>query len=146
MTFKSIDWSSILGEIAEALEKRFGLAIVIDSDIVEEIKCQLNRTLEKLSLDTKPNVAKVAGHVAFWIRKLKPISHSADTPHKLLLINELVAILVGSSICCRYFDDSSSVAVKLPVRILFDWASSFNLNSHSPHSCSIAFEMLASEM
>ena len=144
MSAHNIDWGSVLHEIAANLESRFELDLLIDSDVVAEIGDQLDRTLQALPLATRPNIAKVAGHVAFWIRKLKPISHSANTQKKLLVINELVAILVGAGICARYFDDTSSEHIVLPPRILFDWASSFRLNSHSPHSCAIAFEMLSS--
>ena len=84
---------------------------------------------------------------AAWLICLKRTNQSqkTDTPKKkLLVINELVAILVGAGICARYFDDTSSEHIVLQPRILFDWASSFRLNSHSPHSCAIAFEMLSS--
>lgn len=104
-----------------------------------------NDTLSALNMSTMPNVAKVAGHVVFWIRKLKPVSHSAGSVNKLLTINEVIGILVGVSICQHYFDDHSKAQIRFSDRIMKDWASSLRNHSHSPHSCAISFEFLASD-
>ena len=146
MSYEHIHWKNVLFEIAGELEPRFMLKLNIDSDVVEEMEHHLRRTLSHLSLGTRPNVAKIAGHVSFWIRKLKPISFSEDSPNKLLVINELVAVLVGGGICARYFDDTSKSSFVLSKRLLYDWSSSLRFNSHSPHSCAITFEMLATSM
>ncbi len=65
--------------------------------------------------------------------------------NKFLAINELVGLLVGLSISRRYFDDHSKEKFTIPSRILTDWTSSFRVNSHSPHSSAIAFELLTTE-
>lgn len=142
----NVNWHAIFADTVALLEKRFGLRLLIDSDIVAEIEHEYTTSLKGLSMSTTPNIAKHAGHITFWIRKLKPVSHSDKTAHKLLVVNELLAILVGASICAQYFDDTSSPnGFRFPVRILFDWTGSLRNNSYSPHSCAIAFEMLASE-
>lgn len=140
----TIDWAQPLCRAVDQLEKKFGVSLCLDSDLVKEIGSHLKRTVEEIPMDSKPNVAKIAGHAAFWIRKLKPIHHDDSqqevVEHKLLNVNELAAILVGAGICQMNFRED----FRLPNRIFFDWASSLRINSHSPASCAIAFELLAS--
>jgi hypothetical protein len=142
---QQINWDLVLGDVADLCEREYDVKLEIDRDVVREIGVQTEITLEALKMDTMPNVAKVAGHVAFWIRKLKPIIHASDSPHKLLTINEVVGILVGVGICRHYFDDHSRVPFNISKRVMQDWALSLRKHSHSPHSCAIAFEFLASE-
>ena len=146
MLEQQVNWVSVLGEAAALCERVYGVSLDIDRDIVREISIKANDTLAALNMNTMPNVAKVAGHVAFWVRKLKPVSHSANSKNKLLTINEVIGILVGVGICSRYFDDHSKPLIRLPDRIMKDWASSLRNHSHSPHSCAISFEFLASEI
>ena len=136
-----IDWMTPLQRAVEHLEKKFDVLLALDSDVVAELTSHLQRTVDQIPMDTDPNVAKIAGHVAFWIRKLKPIGHedSAEVKHRLLNVNELAALLVGAAICRKNFKAN----LRLPNRIFFDWASSLRVNSHSPSSCAIAFELLA---
>ncbi len=140
-----IDWQKVLTDATDVCERRFGLFLVIDADIVGEIAVQANSSLAALNMNTMPNVAKVAGHVAFWIRKLKPVFHGEGSANKLLTINEVVGILVGVGICRRYFDEKAKKNFTLPDRIMKDWSMSLRNHSHSPHSCAISFEFLASE-
>lgn len=144
MIEKHINWVGVMNEAAALCEHTYGVALEIDLDVIREISLKANETLSALNMNTLPNVAKVAGHVAFWIRKLKPISHARNSTNKLLTINEVTGILVGVGICNRYFDDRSRKHFRLPDRIMKDWASSLRNHSHSPHSCAIAFEFLAS--
>lgn len=140
-----IDWEAILMDAANLCEKEFDVSIEIDRDIVREITTYASNTLSSLNMATMPNIAKVAGHFAFWIRKLKPIRHSVHSKNKLLTINEVIGITVGVAICQRYFDDTTKQSFRLPRRIMMDWAMSMRFHSHSPHSCAITFEFLASE-
>ncbi|MEA3314667.1 MAG: hypothetical protein U9Q30_02260 [Campylobacterota bacterium] len=144
MTNHNINWSPILTEIAEYCENRFQTALVIDTDVLQEVELMAGITLDNFKI-TNPNVAKIASSIAFWIRKLKPIYFDENAQNKFLAINELVSLLVGLSICKRYFDDSSNTEFKISKRILNDWTSSYRINSHSPHSSTIAFELLASK-
>lgn len=141
---KQIKWLPILQEISEWCEDKFEISIVIDKDIIAEIEAMVDITLDNFEMDN-PNVAKVSSSVAFWIRKLKPIYFDEKTENKFLAINELVGLLVGLSITRRYLDDHSKEKFSIPSRILTDWTSSFRVNSHSPHSSAIAFELLTSE-
>lgn len=138
-----IDWMSPLERAVTQLEQKFDVALCLDSDIVAEIGNHLIRTVKSIPMNTDPNVAKIAGHVAFWIRKLKPIQsdQTSTADKKLLFANELAALLVGASICCKNFKGT----FHFPNRIFYDWASSLRINSHSPNSCAIAFELLASK-
>lgn len=145
MITRKIDWPPILHNACALVEKRQDITLCIDTDILNEIALKVEETLHALQMNTMPNVAKVAGHVAFWIRKLKPIYHAPASTGKLLTINEVVGILVGVGICQQYFDDHSRAALRLPARVMKDWAASLRNHSHSPHSCAIAFEFLASD-
>jgi len=135
----------VLSDAATLCERVYGLSLTIDRDVLREISEQAEGTLFQLNMSTLPNVAKVAGHVAFWIRKLKPIAHAPDSTHKMLTINEIVGILVGVGICQKYFDDQTRKGFRLPKRIMLDWVMSLRTHSHSPHSCAITFEFLASD-
>ena len=145
MLDKHFNWQEVLSDAATLCERVYQVRLTIDRDILREISEQAEGTLLQLNMSTLPNVAKVAGHVAFWIRKLKPVAHSPDSTHKMLTINEIVGILVGVGICQKYFDDKTRNVFRLPSRIMLDWAMSLRTRSHSPHSCAITFEFLASE-
>jgi hypothetical protein len=140
---KTIDWTTPLTRAVLQLERKFQVDLCLDSDIVAEIGSHLKRTVDAIPMDTDPNVAKIAGHVAFWIRKLKPITpdQNVKQQHKLLAANELAALLVGAAICRTNF----KADFRLPNRIFHDWASSLRINSHSPNSCAIAFELLTTD-
>lgn len=144
MIEKHFNWDSVLIEAASMCERAYEIKLEIDRDVIREINMKANDTLEALNMSTLPNVAKVAGHVAFWIRKLKPVSHSLNNDNKLLTINEVIGILVGVGICRFYFADHSREHFVLSHRIVMDWATSLRNHSHSPHSCAISFEFLAS--
>jgi len=140
----NVNWRSILGEITAATADEFSLTVSIDAAVIKEI--QLNVEANLSSVTEKPNAAKIAGVVAFWIRKLKPLHVEKDSAHPFLFINEFVALKVGLAIWERYFDDSASKeVVKLNHRILRDWIFSFRYHSHSPHSSLISFELLTCE-
>ena len=145
MALNNIDWEAALHDGCALAEHSLNLSLTIDRDIVREIAAEAEKTLAGLQMTSSPNVAKIAGHVAFWIRKLKPIAHAADSPHRFLAVNELVGILVGMGICRSYFDDTRKETVELPKRVMNDWIASLRHHSHSPHSCALMFELLASE-
>ena len=138
---KNINWINIFQEMCEFAEDKFEIELFIDKNIVEEIEIMVEETLNSFNLDN-PNVAKIASVLAFWIRKLKPISHKSTSKNKFLAINELVGLLVGLSICRKYFDDYSQEKFRISSRVLTDWVNSFRRNSHSPHSSVISFELL----
>jgi len=140
----NIRWEDILFELAVKMERDFCLVIGIEYDIIEEIKGRFQESFDRLD-GVAPNAAKCAGLVAFWIRKLKPLSIHPTSEFSFLPLNEYVALLVGLAICARYFDNSDKASIRLNPRILRDWIFSFRYNSHSPHSSLISFELLACE-
>lgn len=145
MPSKHIDWEAVLFEAAKLCEDMYAVHLDIDKDVLKEIGVQTEESLLALNMTSLPNVAKVAGHAAFWIRKLKPITHAPESQHRLLTINECIAVIVGIGICRNYLDDHSKYHFNLPVRVMEDWIMSLRKHSHSPHSCAITFEFLASE-
>ncbi len=74
MLDRHFDWQAVLSDAATLCERAYGVSLTIDRDILREISEQAEGTLLQLNMSTLPNMAKVAGHVAFWIRKLKPIA------------------------------------------------------------------------
>jgi len=141
----NIDWIVIFQEMCTFAEEKFGIKLIVDKNIIEEIEIMVEDTLDSFYLDN-PNVAKTASIIAFWIRKLKPIFHSSNSKNKFLAINELVGLLVGLSICRNYFDDFSKEKFKISSRVFSDWVNSFRRNSHSPHSSVISFELLTTKV
>lgn len=145
MAIHHIQWEPIFERLCRRLERRWECTFAIDREILIEVADKTQATLAGLNDTSVPNVAKVAGHVSFWIRKLKPISYAAQSPAtgKFLAINEYVGLMVGLGICHEYLDDSRKAFFQdPPSRILRDWVVSFRVNSHSPHSTQIAFELL----
>ncbi|MDR0379752.1 MAG: hypothetical protein LBI62_07415 [Candidatus Accumulibacter sp.] len=142
----NVKWDSVFREVANRVEKKLRLSICIESVVVEEIERRVDRTLQNYD---QPNAAKIAGVVAFWIRKLKPMTISPESKRAFSMINEYVSILIGMSICSRYFDDFTKTdaegVVRINSRILKDLMYSFRYHSHSPHSSVILFEALFCE-
>ncbi len=144
MPIRHVDWNAVFVRVVGEVESHYGLKLFIDATTIREVGERAGLSLESLNMDSVPNVAKVAGHVAFWIRKLKPVSFAPDSPNHLTVVNELVSLLVGVAICRTYFDDRSKGSFDIPPRILFDWVGSMRFNSHSPQSTAISFELMAS--
>ncbi|MBF0236682.1 MAG: hypothetical protein HQM12_03170 [SAR324 cluster bacterium] len=65
----SINWQEVIIEACSWAESQFGTKLVVDSDIINEIQIMSEASLQSYH-PVKPNVAKIAGHIAFWIRKL----------------------------------------------------------------------------
>ena len=116
----NIDWFAILRKEAATIEEQTRVKIDISKPICQEVGRLIGDNLTAIGLQ-QPNVAKIAGQVAFWVRKLKPLSLSRDTPNFLLTLNELAGLRIG---------------------IFRDWVNSFRYHSHSPHSSMISFELL----
>lgn len=133
-----IVWRVIFDEMTRYFEKRFDIILDIGGEILDEIETMMSQSLMICRLDD-PNVAKVSGHIAFWIRKLKPINHARGSINKYLTINELVGLFVGLALCARF---SESPVVKPTPRILHDWEVSLRYNSHSPQSTAMIFEII----
>lgn len=140
---ESIDWEKIIIASAREIETKLKLNLVLESFVLEEIKDRVAISLKSLDM-SRPNVAKIAGTVAFWIRKLKPLSHSEEFPNgnKFYAVNELLGLRVGLYICANYYDDYSTYGFKLSRRLFLDWVHSLRYHSHSPHSSLTAFELL----
>ena len=151
MPISDPQWFEILYKITDETEKiyqakGFNFEVFIEEAIVQDVAAQINRTMKASGIE-KPNPAKIAGVVSFWIRKLKPLIITAQPQETFRLINELVALKVGLAICDKYMKDENgeSICLRLNKRILRDWVASLRYHSHSPHSSIIAFEMLACE-
>lgn len=142
---KQLDWVAILSDVAGEFEKEFACSLFIDNHILSDIRVFALRSLGQYDLP-KPNVAKIAGVLSFWFRKLKPISYSRDSMCNFTLVNELIALLLGLGICEKYKDDLSKVDFSvsdISKRVLRDWVLSFRAHSHSPSSSVMSFELIA---
>ena len=141
-SINNVNWQPILIHAVEHIESIAKVNLVVSEVITLEINKRIKDCLSGTGL-ARPNVAKIAGQVAFWIRKLKPIHIAETSPNYYLLVNEHASLLVGLSICNTYKDDTSkSIDIFLPPRIFSDWILSFRYNSHSPNSSMTSFELL----
>jgi hypothetical protein len=141
-SINNVDWQAILYAEAADVEKNYLVCVEIDEAIVLEAERIIRDNIDSIGL-VQPNVAKIAGLVAFWLRKLKPLRIAGNSPNNLLTLNEVVALRIGLAICNAYNDDASKAQkIKLPPRILNDWVKNFRYHSHSPNSSMISFELL----
>jgi hypothetical protein len=137
---RNVDWYQVLLREAAIIEKRLCVLLVIDRVAIDEIDEMSEKTLSSFN-QTKPSVAKVAGNVVFWIKKLKPISRAADSENDYRLINELVAVLVGVGICNSQYGGTAH-AVNMTAQTLNDLVASLRYHSYSPNSVAMIFESL----
>jgi hypothetical protein len=138
----NIRWLDILTQEAAYVEENYKVCIEIDEAVVLEAERLINDHLSATGL-IQPNVAKIAGLVAFWIRKLKPLHITFNSSNRLSTVNELVGLRIGLALCNLYVDDNSKDhEVKLHPRIFNDWVTSFRYHSHSPSSSINSFELL----
>ncbi|MBF0605705.1 MAG: hypothetical protein HQL07_18680 [Nitrospirae bacterium] len=138
MMITEIQWRVILQEMVNYLERRYDIILNIDATILSEIEALRKESLGAYRIKN-PNIPKEAGHISFWIRKLKPVSHAQESVNRYLAINEEIGLLVGLSLCCRFHNTHM---LRPPPRVMHDWVTSMRYNSHSPHSTAITFELL----
>lgn len=135
-----VDWYAVLQREAGIVEKVLDVELNIDRVTIDEIDEMAEKTLAGFNQD-KPSVAKVAGNLVFWIKKLKPLNRHPDSDNDYRLANELVAILVGVGICNVHFGGTPN-EVKMTARTLNDFAASLRYHSYSPNSVAMIFESL----
>jgi hypothetical protein len=143
----NVDWQHLLIEIAGTTSAEMNISICVESFILDEISDRIKDSIDNLHI-ARPNVAKLAGIVAFWVRKLKPFFYDpaeTATGGKLTTLNELIAVQAGLAICKTYKDDWSKENFHLSERLLLDWLHSLRFHSHSPHGSLFAFELLTTE-
>lgn len=134
-------WPEIIKKAAGQMEKKYKIKLTIDENIIFEINRMLEYNISALGY--QPNVAKFAGLLAFWIRKLKPVSLSADSPNYYLASNEELALLIALALT-RLYKDESGVQKKIIVQpgTLMGLARDLRYHSHTPHSLMVTFELL----
>ncbi|MDR1684966.1 MAG: hypothetical protein LBR82_00735 [Desulfovibrio sp.] len=143
----NVDWKKLLIEVAGSVSDGMNISICVENFILDEISERIEASLTNLHIE-RPNVAKIAGIVAFWVRKLKPFFYDpveTATGGKLTTLNEMIAVQSGLTICKTYKDDWSKENFHLSDRLLFDWLHSLRFHSHSPHSSLFAFELLTTD-
>lgn len=140
----NIDWARLVKPICGAVEREFNVKLKVDTDALMELGAIAAKTTGRYEI-AHPNPAKVAGHVVFWFRRIKPLSYADDTPAKCFAVNELAALWLGLAICNTHRGDESKAVLRLPPRIAKDWMASLRYNSHSPHALAMAFELFASD-
>jgi hypothetical protein len=136
----TVDWYGVLMREAGVIEEKLDVRLVIDRRITDELGEMAKKTLVTFN-QTKPSAAKIAGNVVFWMRKLKPIHIAQDSHNAYLLVNELLAVLVGIGIC-------NLPTVMPPTKVTMskamrnDLITSLRYHSHSPNSLAMFFEAL----
>ena len=71
MASNNVDWRKVLSQATVNVSSRFDLEIFAEDFILREISDRISIFLDHIDYEN-PNVAKIAGIVAFWVRKLKP--------------------------------------------------------------------------
>lgn len=140
-TLGNIEWTRLLFAACTESERRKTISLEVDPDIVGDIEARAAESLNQYRI-SRPNAAKVAGHVCYWLCRLKPVRNVTGAPSRFLAINEEVALYVGLAICDEYFDDVRAESVSIDPSILKDWVTSLRYNTHSPYALAIAFELL----
>ena len=139
----ALELEKMLSASVQNMEAVFKIESFVSRPIVLDVVEQIDKSLDSLGVGN-PNQSKIAGIVAFWIRKLKPLYQSANAAKFILPLNEYVSLMVGIGICYGGPSDSMVTVTGFDPRILNDWVFSFRYHSHSPHSSIIAFETLLS--
>jgi hypothetical protein len=145
--YNNVNWRNVLTRTAGNISTRLDLDIVVENFILEEIEERVQISLNHMDIPS-PNVAKVAGTIVFWVRKLKPFSYAQKETAKrktLHALNELIAVQAGIATCEAYKDDYSKEGIRIEERLLIDWLHNLRFHSHSPHSSLFAFELLATQ-
>ena len=135
-----IDWQKVFFDHATWIEEKFNLDLQIDATILNELATGIEGAVTKVYDIEAPNTAKLAGVIVFWIRRLKPVSHAPTSPMKYLYVNELLAYIIGFSICKKYYQVNAYQG--LHTRLRHDFIHSLRYHSHSPSSVAILFESL----
>jgi hypothetical protein len=130
---------SIQENIADDCQIIIDDAILADSIAMWEREIMTAKSIHKVN----PSDYRIAGYLAFWIRKLKPFSLS---PHDLikqkryklqLIINELVAIQLG---LFMLYSSEERNDKKLSSSLLYRTITSMRYRSLSPHTMSLMYE------
>jgi hypothetical protein len=140
----NINWMVLVNPICKSIEHEYNVKLKVDIDALMELGAIAAKTIGGYDI-RHPNPAKVAGHIVFWFRRIKPLSFSDDTPAKCFAVNEMTALWLGLAICNTHRGNESKEVLRLPPRIAKDWIFSLRYNSHSPHALATAFELFASD-
>jgi hypothetical protein len=143
----NIDWEQILLAECKETAKGKGLELEVDPDVVGEVRLCAETSLHEYKLRNpkiaKPNSAKIAGHLCYWLCRLKPVQNAPGAKIRYRAANEEVALRVGLSICQEYFDDLRADSFRVDPCIVKDWVTSLRYDLDSPNALSIAFELLS---
>lgn len=141
-------------ELVPGIEAAWGCLIMADRKILDEVGARAALTIGQVNMK-EPNELKQAGHIAFWIRKLKPLSiidpadmaaiieemalkglvrgavqsaqSVAKKPMRFLYVNEFFALLAAIGIC-----RDARKEVTMPANVIHDIAVSLRYHSFSP--------------
>ncbi len=72
------DLSQALSKVLHYLEEDGGYKLILDLGALKDVQYRVEKTLKGYGLERGPNPFKAAGHLVFWIRRLKPISCKAN--------------------------------------------------------------------
>jgi len=145
-------------------EQQVSCSILHDRQISQEALIHAGRGFGSIPGIDNPNHFKIAGHLAFWIRKLKPfrifristfaahlekrgLSHqfpksvleqeNPDHPNALF-VNEMIAVNVAFGFIC-----ATGTLLRPKPELVQDLIVSLRYNSFSPHAVRIILEGMA---
>jgi len=162
------DIETLFSPVVDEFEKTFGWRILADGKALEECVIRAEETLGQINGVDDPNRYKIAGHYAFWIRKLKPFQLyneeemtamfnglgksgkdiAAFLPKfpipkgaRTRFVNELIAVFFACGLVRNY--SLVGTQLKLSAPLLNDWVVGLRYHSYSPSSLAILLEGLA---
>jgi hypothetical protein len=145
-------------------EQQLSCSILHDRQISQEALIHAGRSFGSIPGIDNPNHFKIAGHLAFWIRKLKPfrifrlstvvahlekrgLSHpfpeamlkqeNPDNPNALF-VNEIIAVNAAFGFIC-----ATGTLLRPKPELVQDLIVSLRYNSFSPHAVRIILEGMA---
>lgn len=141
-------FQSVFPRLVSISEKSYDVQLNVDNYIMVEVWQRVEKTLSLYNMDD-PNEAKKASAVAFWIRKLKPVSYRVEVAIDKYnpYINEILGLIFSIIIYYtpkkgRLNNMSSLLKALQQDRVFKDLIKSYRYHSHSPHSSVFLFELM----
>ena len=134
-------WENLICLVSLQIQKCRGLLLEVDPAIVRDVIACAVDSLAGYVLK-EPNAAKIAGHMCYWICRLRPVRNLPGRKF-YRLINEDVALQACLGVCDNYIARKQGRTISVDHPILLDWVTSLRSDIDSPNALAISFELLS---
>ena len=132
-------WEHIIFVTASELEKKRGLKLDFDDAIIRDVVECAADSLAGYGL-AQPNAAKIAGHMCYWLCRLRPVRCLPKGDFNRL-VNEELALKACLGMCASYVTPKGT-KISVDHEIMVDWVASLRNDIDSPNALAISFELL----